>query len=463
PWHHNNKYLCLSIFLTLLSQAALAETPVAIEPSNVQVEPQNSTEFTEDIKKEAIRQGMGSADELKKVENSVVQPTVPDSMQMLQQQQTALKNLPEFAPIEFDDLEDLPTVQVDQGMANDIYQVAEQAKAEAQAYRSGQTTELVLSDATQQEMAEINQAPVNVDQLMQSIQADSKISVEANTEGNTLDFGMSAEEQIAKEPNFFKRMLYKIRPPRALDTAKVPRINADVEIINAKYEGEISNKAYQAALVNLKENIEGKVSSFTEESFEDFPSALPQLRTLSNQAAQAVGFYNAEFKFEKTSSNRVRIQVVPNNPVRIEEQNIEFSGAGQYLPQFQVIKVLPEQDVGDVLHHGLYESTKARINEAASNNGFFDSYWRLHDVKVEQPQNTADINLRYETGERYKLGGVEFVMSDPSKPLPIDLDVLQSLVTWEPGADYTFWRVNGLANNLTNSRYFNYSLVDAVR
>jgi translocation and assembly module TamA len=66
-------------------------------------------------------------------------------------------------------------------------------------------------------------------------------------------------------------------------------------------------------LVNLKENIEGKVSSFTEESFEDFPSALPQLRSLSNQAAQAVGFYNAEFKFEKTSSNRVRIQVVPNN------------------------------------------------------------------------------------------------------------------------------------------------------
>ncbi len=463
PWHHNNKYLCLSIFLTLLSQAALAETPVAIEPSNAQVEPQTSTQFTEDIKKEAIRQGMGSADELKKVENSVVQPTVPDSMQMLQQQQTALKNLPEFAPIEFDDLEDFPTVQVDQGMANDIYQVAEQAKAEAQAYRSGQTKELVVSDATQQEMAEINQAPVNVDQLMQSIQADSKISVEANTEGNTLDFGMSAEEQIAKEPNFFKRMLYKIRPPRELDTAKVPRISADVEIINAKYEGEISNKAYQAALVNLKENIEGKVSSFTQESFEDFPSALPQLRSISNQAAQAVGFYNAEFKFEKTSNNRVRIQVVPNIPVRIEEQNIEFSGAGQYLPQFQVIKVLPEQDVGDVLHHGLYESTKARINEAASNNGFFDSYWRLHDVKVEQPQNTADINLRYETGERYKLGGVEFVMSDSSKPLPIDLDVLQSLVTWEPGADYTFWRVNGLANNLTNSRYFNYSLVDAVR
>ena len=53
-----------------MSQAALAETPVAIEPNNAQVEPQTSTQFTEDIKKEAIRQGMGSADELKKVENA---------------------------------------------------------------------------------------------------------------------------------------------------------------------------------------------------------------------------------------------------------------------------------------------------------------------------------------------------------------------------------------------------------
>ena len=42
-------------------------------------------------------------------------------------------------------------------------------------------------------------------------------------------------------------------------------------------------------------------------------------------------------------------------------------------------------------------------------------------------------------------------------------DVLESLVTWEDGADYTFWRVNSLANNLTNSRYFNYTLVDTIR
>src|SRR5690606_16037172 len=129
-----------------------------------------------------------------------------------------------------------------------------------------------------------------------------------------------------------------------------------------------------------------------------------------------------------------------------------FSGAGADKAQFQEIGVLPEQEEGDVFNQGAYDKTKARIVEAANNNGYFDAYWRLHDVKVAQPQNTADIQLKYETGDRYKLGHVEFRMSDPTREFPLDPDVLESLVTWKEGADYTFWRVNGLANNLTNSR-----------
>ena len=54
-------------------------------------------------------------------------------------------------------------------------------------------------------------------------------------------------------------------------------------------------------------------------------------------------------------------------------------------------------------------------------------------------------------------------MSDPNHEFPLDMDILQSLVTWQDNADDTFWRVNGLANNLTNSRYFNYTLVDTIR
>ena len=452
-WDDQYKRFCLSLFLTLLAQQGFAQ--VAQPDTTV-----TQTEFEQQLKSEAVKQGMGNTEEIEKIENFQEKQAEPDSLQMLQQQEQAGQNFEEFKPIEFDDLEELPITPVSQAMADEIFREAEDAKNQAQQYRAGQVTEVVVSDATQQELVEINHAPVNVDQLMSSIQDDSKIVVEANESGKTLP-ELSVADEI-EEPNFLKRWLYKIRPPRQLNTAKVARISADVVFTSAQNTSDVSNKAYAQALQNLQTNLKGKLSSFTQESFGDFPSALPQLRTMSNQAAQAVGFYNASFKFEKLSENRVRVRVTPNAPVQIKEQNVEFSGAGEKQAQFQVISVLPDQDVGDVFNHGLYEQTKTRINDAANNNGYFDGYWRLHDVKVAQPQNTADINLRYETGDRYKLGPVEFRMSDPSKPLPIDLDVLQSMVSWEDGADYTFWRVNGLANNLTNSRYFNYTLVDAV-
>lgn len=452
-WNNEHKRFGLSLVFMLLAQHSFAQVT---QPNT----PITEAEFQQQLKNEAVKQGVGSSEELKKLE-SIQNQTEPDSLQMLEQQEQATQPLEEFKPIEFEDLEELPITPVSADMANEIFRVAEEAKKEAQQYRAGQRTEAVVSDATQQELVEINQAPVNIDQLMSTIQADSQIVVEANEAGKTLPELAPADE--VEEPNFFKRWFYKIRPPRQFNTAKVDRISADVIVVATPNSSDVSAKAYAQALDNLKTNLKAKLSSFTQESFSDFPSALPQLRTLSNQAAQAMGFYNAEFKFEKLSENRVRVRVTANAPVQIKEQNIELSGAGENQPQFQVIRLLPDQDVGDIFNHGLYEQTKTRINDAASNNGFFDGYWRLHDVKVAQPQNTADVNLRYETGERYKLGPVEFRMSDPTQPLPIDMDVLQSMVSWEDGADYTFWRVNGLANNLTNSRYFNYTLVDAVR
>lgn len=474
------KKLGLSLFLGLVASSSFAEslkvansnTQLAENPTPLQTPTtEEAQNLAEEIKQLAAGQGKDSAEDLQKIEDALEQAQTPEfnSLEMLQQQQQAGASFAEFQPIEFEDLEDLPIAPVDQQLANEIFQVAQQAKQEAMLDRNGQLPETLVQDATQQEVLQIDQAPVNIDQLMTSIQADRNFVVEANPSDTLTELGWMTQVENADKPGFFRRLLYKVRPPRELNTAKVPRISADVVITansaNGTQDsiGEVSPNAYRTAVDQLSANIKAKLSSFTQESFADFPSALPQLRTLSNQAAQAVGFYNAEFKFEKLSESRVRVHVVPNPPVAIKQQNIEFTGEGQYEAQFQVIGVLPDQEVDDVFNHGLYEQTKKRITDAASDNGYFDSYWRLHDVKVAQPQNTADINLRYETGERYKLGNVEFRMSDPNQEFPLDMDILQSLVTWQDNADYTFWRVNGLANNLTNSRYFNYTLVDTIR
>ena len=462
---HSGMRLCMSIFFMMLSHQSMAqteqpETPVAI----------SQAEMVDELSKEAIRQGVvtSETEATDKIEEALEPEVSVDSMLMLEQQQNAGSALDVFTPIEFDDLEELPVQTIDQSMADEIYRVAEQAKQEAQNYRNSQTSETVVADISQQELLEINQAPVNVDQLMQSIQADSQIIVQRNEAGLTLSEvpgQLVAEDD--KRPNLLKRLFYKIRPPRQIMTASVPRINADVVIMNgesvAQGNGMLNRRDEPEGHLNLRNNVKAKLSSFTQESFGDFNSALPQLRTLSRQAAQAVGYYNAQFRFEKISDSRVRVFVTPNEPVLISSQNIEFTGEGAEQPQFQVISLLPEQEEGDIFNHGNYETTKTRITTAANNNGYFDSFWRLHDVKIAQPQNTADVNLRFETGERYKLGNVEFRMSDPEKEFPLDRDVLESLAPWTDGADYTFWRVNTLANNLTNSRYFNYTLVDALR
>ncbi|MCH7336766.1 BamA/TamA family outer membrane protein [Acinetobacter sp. NIPH 2699] len=373
-----------------------------------------------------------------------------DSMAALQQQEQAAHQIDVLKPIELDErLDNLPVITVDQNMANEIFQVAEDAKNQAQAHRedTAKNTDILVNEASQTELTEISQAPININQLMQDIQTDSQIIVEANESGKTLSEFQVPTDQAQEKVGFFKRIWNRLRPENLLGADKIPRISADVT----------------GAPPILAANIKAKLSSFTQEAFEEFNVALPQLRVLTNQAAQAVGYYDATYTFEKLSDSKVKVNVVPNEPVKIKEQNIEYTGAGENVPQFQVIRLIPEQDEGDIFNHGIYEATKNKIATTASDNGFFDAFWRLHDVKISQPEKTAEINLKYETGDRYKLKQVEYKMSDPSKPLPLTQKVLDSLVPWKESDDYAFWRVNLLANNLTNTRYFNYTLVDTIK
>ncbi len=77
---------------------------------------QSSTqaEFQQQLKSEAVKQGLNSSEEIEKIENLPEKKSEPDSVQMLQQQEQALQPLDEFKPIEFDDLEELPIEPVNQ-------------------------------------------------------------------------------------------------------------------------------------------------------------------------------------------------------------------------------------------------------------------------------------------------------------------------------------------------------------
>ena len=418
-------------------------------------------------------------------------------------------------------------------------QLLEQIFATTQAQQTQQfeQTEFAQDPTTANLSTALPEQPIpdtlpSVEQVLATLESAPVVIVSEDKNAPTISTtGEELGVNTNKQQGWIGRLWSKVKPGDQFGFEEVPRISTEVQIVGQKQRGELSEKAYAAALENLKANVAAKLSTFPQESFngsydssdsntldqqirlqQAFELAQPQLRSMAKEAAQAVGFYQAQFRFQALAPDRVKVEIDPQQAVIVKSQQILIEGQGADLPAFDVLRVVPELDQGDVFHHGTYELTKAKINDAASNNGFFDARWHLHDVRIDiedpgfeqkdVPQPTAAIHLKYDTADRYKMGQVNFrlnrdnncyrdswlqrilgqgryqnniALSQPdqacSTELPLDDDILAQLVPWDTTEDlsfaekdsYTAWRVNLLAANLTNSRYFNYALVDAVR
>ena len=459
-WNDCPKRLCLSLFLSVITSSLYA---ASTENTVIDIVTQQES-VNEDI-----RAADNSKDHAFTVEDTTQQGEY-DSWEVLESMLLNRSDVQkDLSEIQLPPMDHTMSLLSEREIA-EIQQTAAIAKEEATNQVSQLVTSAPIQEASRQEIAAIDEEPIQVEVLSQNLQEEGQIVLvnsqkEPSQQLSHTDVTVQDEELQQSRPGVLGRLWQRVRPNNDEMVEKIPKISAVVEIINAQNSGNVSNKKYEEALENLKDNIKAKLSTISQEVFVDRVAVAPQLKNLSTQAANAVGFYQAQFRFEHVSDKQVRVWVEPNAVVVITNQNIEFEGPEESVshPRFQVISVLPELDEGDVFHHGIYVQTKAKIEDAASDNGFFDSLWRLHDVKITQPENTADIHLIYETGERYTLLEPEFRMSDEKKALPLRKYILEQLIPWKAGDDYTAWRVNLLANNLTNSRYFNYTLVDAIR
>jgi translocation and assembly module TamA len=215
--------------------------------------------------------------------------------------------------------------------------------------------------------------------------------------------------------------------------------------------------APEALETNLKETLK----QITVVEFEDFQGDLPRLRTLAVDAAQAVGYYTATFHFSKISSDRLKVDVVADTPVKVSSQKITVKGDGESDKAFILIQNTPDLKVGDRLNHGEYEKTKNRILDVATEHGYFKGHYLTHDVQVTLPPKTADIVLSYDSGVRYVFGDVTYKNSKPNKKLPLKPSVLAALQPFKAGEPYDAASLAKLSRNLQDTRYFNNVQVDA--
>lgn len=175
------------------------------------------------------------------------------------------------------------------------------------------------------------------------------------------------------------------------------------------------------------------------------------------QALRALGYYRPQIDWRVTSDAppKLVLDIDPGKPVRITSRRIEINGPASEDEDFTPISA-ESLAVGKVLDHSDYESVKSRIQNRAARLGYFNGRFTRSRLAVDPDEFSAEVELVYQSGERFRLGEVRF---EPGHGFEEDL--LEMFVTFEPGTPYHADKVAKLNKDLSDSGYFSQVFVDA--
>jgi len=145
---------------------------------------------------------------------------------------------------------------------------------------------------------------------------------------------------------------------------------------------------------------------------------------------------------------RVVYKVERGEPVVVREEAVVVAGAGGEHPEVKAALAGFLPKVGERLDHGVYEGSKSRIDGTLKSLGFFDSDLKQHHVSVSRAANTADIDLAWDSGERYRFGDVHFTESQFSE------EFLRRYTPWKPDQLYNTEQLLELQQRLVDADYF---------
>lgn len=218
-------------------------------------------------------------------------------------------------------------------------------------------------------------------------------------------------------------------------------------------------------------NIKAAIDDTTLQSVVDFTAALPRLRQSALDAAKAVGYYDVTLRLRQPNTDTIDVIIEKlGEPVRVDSRIVDIRGEGSEQEEFAKLeKDLPPQE-GDIFNHRVYKDSKAALESLSDTYGYFDQYWLNKSVDIILPDNTADVSLVYNTGDRYKFDEVVFftydqesgtLTRDPEK-LPVELSLLKQLVDFEEGEPFYRPAVTKFSNDLSATRYFNTVNVETI-
>ena len=180
----------------------------------------------------------------------------------------------------------------------------------------------------------------------------------------------------------------------------------------------------------------------------------------TREALEPFGYYSPVITISESGAGAalaedapvsVAITVRAGEPVRVRSAQVAIEGGGdddRYLKE-ELGAFSPK--VGDVFEHARYEQSKAFITRRLAERGYFDADFAARKVEVTRAQQAADIDLRWNSGDRYAMG--EIVFEQTPKPVVRDA-LLQKFVYWKEGDYYHQGRLDRLRKSLSGLDYF---------
>ncbi|CEA05189.1 OMP85 family outer membrane protein [Pseudomonas saudimassiliensis] len=199
-----------------------------------------------------------------------------------------------------------------------------------------------------------------------------------------------------------------------------------------------------------RNNIEAFIGPVTAPSREAMWRLARSSREQAISALQALGYYHPQVRPRVIGDDTdpvLLLEVTLGEPVLLDDVVLEVSGAGQGTEYFSFP---PSRHMmpGAQLHHGHYEDTKSLLQNQALQYGYFSAEFLENRLLIDVEENLADVVLRYDTGERYRLGEVSF------SETPFDLDLLQRMVPFRNGVPYEADLLAEFNRELLASGYF---------
>lgn len=173
----------------------------------------------------------------------------------------------------------------------------------------------------------------------------------------------------------------------------------------------------------------------------------------TSRALQPYGYYDATVASEVTRDARgitVTLTVTRGEPVLVTDAKIAMDGAARDDAKVASILRAVRPRVGTILDHRLYEASKLAVQRRLLERGYFDADLLEHRIEVKQRERAATLQLRWQSGARYRFGEVTIEGSQ------IGIELLQKAIPFKAGEPYHQRELLALQQRLADLDYFGY-------